>query len=167
MSSPERIEDASLTPPAKKAKTDSSAAASDGNHKAASAVDPAQLVFFMEEIADLKQRGIKADGLTDALNQRGIKADEEVAALKHHLEQISHALEPATITALFETAIYEFMDLKILTKLKEDHESKIKHGIAALCQDVLEILLLYPKRNLCGKDFFPQKTKNVLWCWLD
>ena len=171
MSSSQSIAKTNSTPPAKKPKTApaSNAAASDGDQKTASAaVDPALLARVMEEAG--KQFVTKEEFKEEVRKQYVTK--EEHAALKERLDHfITDAFGPATQHALFETAIYEFVDQKIPTDLKKDHEGKIKHGIVALCLDVMEILLSNATKKLTWhgpstrKGF--QKNRNFLWCWED
>lgn len=75
--------------------TSNNAAASVGGQKPASAVDPALLASIMEEVG------------------KKFVTKEEHARLEERLDNITDAFEPPTQHALFETAIYEFVDQKI------------------------------------------------------
>jgi hypothetical protein len=98
---------------------------------------------------------------------------EEHAALTARLNNITTAFHPATQYALFETAIYEFVDKKILDEHREAHASRIKDGVAALCRQVLVMLLSgetdkklawqgLSTRHKNGKKAFPKDQKRPL-----
>jgi len=98
---------------------------------------------------------------------------EEHAALTARLNNITTAFHPATQYALFETAIYEFVDKKILDEHREAHASRIKGGVAALCRQVLVMLLSGETdtklawqgpstRHKNGKKAFPKDQKRPL-----
>ena len=97
---------------------------------------------------------------------------EDHAALTARLNNITTAFHPATQYALFEMAIYECVDKKILDEHREAHASRIKDGVAALCRQVLVTLLSGETTNLAwtgpstrrknGKEPFPKDQKRPL-----
>jgi hypothetical protein len=109
-----------------------------------------------EDLAALKEESATKD--------KHAALKEEHAALEERLERITDAFEPATQHALFETAIYEFVDKRIPSAWI-DQGDKIKHGIVALCLDAIEILLSDgtkklrwhgPSTRKASKNIFPK-----------
>lgn len=139
------------SPPAKKAKTEPVASSASATATAA-AFDPDMLAAAMAEgekkfavlKAELKKNFVSMAEELEALKDRMAEVHEairdRIAEQHDRLNHLTEAFVPATQHALFETAIYEFVDKKIPNGWKEK-EGSIKHGIASLCSGVMDRLL--------------------------
>ncbi|CAB9519366.1 expressed unknown protein [Seminavis robusta] len=98
-------------------------AASMSDAPAAATVLSSEEIMKMFEAQSLANEALKAD-------MKALEAGTK--ALEARLDGIAGAMEPATEYALFETAIYEFVEAKHLQERK-----KIKYQVSRLCSWIL------------------------------
>lgn len=135
------------------------------------AEETAALIVKNPSLLAVITKEMKSDFVTKQDHEE-LKQDHE--ELKGRLDQITDVFEPATRFALFETAIYEFVE-KMIPAGWEPEKEKIKHGIASLCSGVMEKLLVEeskPKKlswqgpstraNTDGRRAFPKEQRLPL-----
>jgi hypothetical protein len=126
------------SPPAKKAKTEP-AAALDPKVTGIDDVTAAALRALQNQTAAMKETAaMETAAMKAEFNERLKTVEDRLNNVEDRLSHITKAFEPATQNALFETAIYHFVDIH---PGWEDEESKIKHGMAILCSRVMDRLL--------------------------
>ena len=119
------------------------------------AVDPAQAFMYNRIMEDIAKKYVTKKEHEDLKTQYDdLKTQHD--HLKTRLDNFTETLAPATFHALFETAIYEFVDKsdeRITTTEWQGYADKIKYSVSLVCAAILTYCL------------FPVEEKNFSVSW--
>jgi len=129
-------------PSPKKQKIESEESKEGGPAPAAAAPNPAAAAAAAAAVQPTIANDATESNLGPELEKRLKELEEKHDLLEKRVDHFTKAFQPATLHALLETSVYEFVSKAIPSNFTVDKDKdKIKYSVSGLCSDVLHNFL--------------------------